>query len=189
MTRILKPVAGKAVEYLSRICARYFSEVKGYRIVEHSLGNSFTGRIDLLATDGSRVYLATIGTSDFPHALFRSLMGYWWFSENREFLKRIYGPEEIDVEKPVNLIILSQDFPSGSCGMCGQAFAVPVSLYRYRLFGASDDPDISIESVSDPGEGSILPEEDLESLRRSLGIEDARLTDQEIRDFKAAIGL
>ncbi|HQG31077.1 MAG TPA: hypothetical protein PLA83_04045 [Deltaproteobacteria bacterium] len=189
MTRILKPVPGKAVEYLSQICAQYFREIKGYRIVEHSLGNNFTGRIDLLATDGSRVYLVTIGTSDFPHALFRSLMGYSWFSENREFLKRIYSPEEIDITKPVSLIILSQDFPSGSCSMCEQACTVPVSLYRYRLFGAGDDPDISIESVSNPAEEPIPPEEDLELLRKSLGIEEARLTDREIRDFRTAIGL
>lgn len=189
MTRILKPVPGKAVEYLSQICAQYFRELKGYRIVEHNLGNNFTGRIDLLATDDLRVYLATIGTSDFPHALFRALMGYRWFTENREFLKRVYGSEEIDITKPVCLVILSQDFPSGSCDMCEQACTVPISLYRYRLFGTGEDPDISIESVSDPDEGSVRPEEDLDSLRKSLRIEEARLSDQEIRDFRAAIGL
>jgi hypothetical protein len=189
MTRLLKPVPSKAVKYLSQICAQYFREIKGYRIIEHSLGNNFTGRIDLLATDDSRVYLVTIGTSDFPHALFRSLMGYRWFSENREFLKRIYSPEEIDITKPVSLVILSQDFPSGSCDMCEQACLVPISLYRYRLFGTGDDPDISIESISDSGEGSVRPEEDMDILRKNLGIEEAHLSDQEIRDFRAAIGL
>jgi len=189
MTRILKPVPGKAVEYLSQICAQYFREVRGYRIDEHNLGNNFTGRIDLLATDDSRIHLITIGTSDFPHVLFRSLMGYRWFNENREFLRRMYSPEDIDFTKPVSLIILSQDFPSGSCDMCEQACAVPVSLYRYRLFGSGEDPDISIENLSDPGEEPARAEEDFALLRRSLGIELANLSDQEIRDFRAAMGL
>lgn len=187
MTRILKPVPGKAVEYLSRICAQYFREVRGYRIIEHSLGNNFTGRIDLLATDDSRIYLITIGTSDFPHVLFRSLMGYRWFNENREFLKRMYSPDDIDFTKPVSLVILSQDFPSGSCDMCGQACAVPVSLYRYRLFGSGEDPDISIENISDPAEGPAGSEEDLVRLRKNLGIEPANLSEQEIRDFRDAL--
>lgn len=189
MTRILKPVPGKAVKYLTQICARYFREQKGYRIVEHDLGNNFTGRIDLLATDDSQVYLVTIGTADFAHTLFRSLMGYRWFSENQDFLRRIYSPEEINILMPASLIILSQDFPSGSCDMCERVCRVPISLYRYRLFGTGDDPDISIESISDPGEERMRPEEDMVRLRKTLGIEQADLTDQEIRDFRAAMGL
>jgi hypothetical protein len=71
MTRILKPVSSKTVKYLNQICAEYFRQTLGFRIVEYNLGNNFTGRIDLLATDRSRNYLVTIGTADFAHAMLR----------------------------------------------------------------------------------------------------------------------
>lgn len=188
MTRILKPVPSKTVKYLNQICAQYFKEAHGYRIIEYNLGNNFTGRVDLLAADKSRVYLVTIDTSDFPHALFRSLMGYRWFKENHEFLKRAYSPEEIDLTQPVSLVILSQDFPSGACDMCEDICTVPISLYRYRLFGSGDDPDISIESLSEPTEDISLPGNDLDALRKELDIELADLSDRDIKDFRAAMG-
>lgn len=188
MTRILKPVPSKTVKYLNQICAQYFKETYGYRIVEYDLGNNFTGRIDLLATDRSRVYLVTIGTSDFPHAFFRSLMGYRWFKENQEFLQRVYSPEEIDLSLPLNLVILSQDLPSGACDMCDDISTVPISLFRYQLFGSGEDPDISIENVSEPVGSNSQPEENLEALKKDLGIELADLSDQDIRDFRTAMG-
>jgi len=188
MTRILKPVSSRTVKYLNQICAQYFKETHGFRIIEYDLGNSFTGRIDLLAADKSRVCLITIGTTDFSHALFRSLMGYRWFRENLDFLKRAYSPEEIDLAMPVNLLILSQDFPSGSCGMCEDIFTVPLCLYRYQLFGSGDDPDVHIENLSEPPEGAPLPGENFDALRKELGIEHAGLSDQDIREFRAAMG-
>jgi hypothetical protein len=188
MTRILKPVPSKTVKYLNQICAQYFKETHDFRIIEYNLGNNFTGRIDLLATDRKRVVLVTIGTADFPHALFRSLMGYRWFRENHDFLRRAYSPEEIDLNLPISLVILSQDIPSGTCDMCEDVCSIPISLYRYRLYGSGEDPDISIENISDPQEELLKPEENLESLRRDLGIELAHLSDQDIRDFRTAMG-
>lgn len=188
MTRILKPVPSKTVKYLNQICAQYFKEERGCHIIEYNLGNSFTGRVDLLAADKSGVYLITIGTADFPHALFRSLMGYRWFKENLGFLKRAYSPEEIDLTLPVSLVILSQDFPSGTCDMCEDICTVPISLYRYRLFGSGDDPDISMESLSELPEEAPLAGENLDILRKELGIESADLSDRDINDFRAAMG-
>lgn len=187
MTRILKPVSGRAVDYLDQICAQYFREARGLHIVEHNLGNAFTGRIDLLATDHARVFLVTIGTGEFAGSLLRSFMGYRWFRENREFLQRIYSAEEIDVTLPPCLVILSQDIPVGAAAMCRDICTVPVSLCRYRLFGSEDDPDISIEGVAEPDRIS-LQGSSLDELRKDLGIEHAGLTDQEIRDFRAAMG-
>ena len=187
MTRILKPVSGRAVDYLDQICAQYFREARGLHIVEHNLGNAFTGRIDLLATDHARVFLVTIGTGEFADSLLRSFMGYRWFRENREFLERIYSAEEIDVTLPPCLVILSQDIPVGAAAMCRDICTVPVSLCRYRLFGSEDDPDISIEGVAEPDRIS-LQGSSLDELRKELGIEHAGLTDQEIRDFRAAMG-
>jgi hypothetical protein len=187
MTRILKPIFGRTVDYLDQICAQYFSEVRGLRIVERNLGNAFTGRVDLLATDDARVYLVTIGTGEFAGSLLRSFMGYRWFRENREFLGRIYGAEEIDVNLPPCLVILSQDIPVEAAAMCRDVCTVPVSLYRYRLFGSEDDPDISIEDIAE-SDGVPLQEYSFDELRKELGIEHAGLTDQDIRDFRAAMG-
>jgi hypothetical protein len=189
VTRILKPVSGKTATYLSQICAQYFKEAIGLRVVEYDLGNAFTGRIDLLATDGSRIQLVTIGTSDFPHDLFRALTGYRWFRENIEFLRRVYSRSEIDLGLPLSLVILSQDLPIGAGELCREFLTVPVVLYTYRLFGSGDDPDISVECVLDTGKGIRAVEEDFDALRRDLGIEAAGLTDQDIRDFRLVMGL
>lgn len=188
MTRILTPISGEALGYLDQVCAQYFQEVHGLHIVERNLGNDFTGRIDLLARDDSRVYLITIGTGDFPGCLFRSFMGYRWFRENREFLRRVYSPEEIDVMLPPCLVILSGDVPSGASAICRDVCTVPVRLYRYRLFGSEDDPDISVESVTEPGQ-EPAQDTDAHDLRQELGIEPAGLTDKDIRDFFSAMGL
>lgn len=188
MTRILKPVPGKAAKYLNQVCGQYFRDACGLRVIEYNLGNNFTGMIDLLATDDSRIYLVTIGTADFPHSLFRSLMGYRWFKENIEFLRRAYSREEVDMTLPLSIIILSQEFPPGTSEMCEEICTAPISLYRYRLFGSDEDPDISMENISCPREEPASPEQDLQALRTDLGIEQAGLTDQEIIDFRSAMG-
>ena len=187
MTRILKPISAETLGCLDQIFAQYFREERGMRIVERSLGNDFTGRIDLLATDGARVYLITIGTGEFPRCLFRSFTGYRWFRENRDFLGRIYSPEEIDVTLPACLIILSQDIPPGAPAVCKDVCTVPVLLYRYILLGAPDDPDISVESLAEPEDKPVIePSPDV--LRKKLGIGPAGLSDAEILDFRAAMG-
>jgi hypothetical protein len=189
VTRILKPVSGKAATYLSQICAQYFKETLNLRVVEYDLGNAFTGRIDLLATDGSSICLITIGIADFPHDLLRSLTGYRWFRENHEFLSRVYSREEIDLGLPVRLVLLSQELPVDAAGLCREVLTLPVTLYTYRLYGDRDDPDITMECVFDPGEGIRAAFEDFNALRRDLGIQAAGLSDQDIRDFRLALGL
>lgn len=186
MTRVLTPISGKAATHLDQVCARYFKEALGLRVVQYGLGNAFTGRIDLLATDGAGIQLITIGTADFPNDLLRSLTGYRWFRENREFLQRVYGPDEIDLGLPVSLVVLSQVLPPDAGALCRELLVVPVSLHTYRLYGSREDPDISVERVLDSSEGA--GREAFEALRRELGIEAAGITDQDIRDFRQALG-
>ena len=61
-----------------------------------------------------------------------------------------------------------------------------MQLLTYRLYGSGEDPDISVERIPDAGEGA--GREDFGALRRELGIEAAGLTDQDIRDFRQALG-
>lgn len=186
MTRILTPISGKTATYLNQVCARYFREALSLRVVQYGLGNSFTGRIDLLATDGTGIQLITIGTADFPNDLLRSLTGYRWFRENRVFLQRLYVPDEIDLGLPVSLVVLTQAPPPDAGALCRELLTVPVQLLTYRLYGSGEDPDISVERIPDAGEGA--GREDFGALRRELGIEAAGLTDQDIRDFRQALG-
>ncbi len=108
--------------------------------------------------------------------------------ENLDFLGRVYGAEEIDLSLPPCLVILSQDIPSGAPEMCNELCTVPMVIYRYSLFGSGEDPDISIEGISLPDRETAGAGENLPALRRDLGIETAMLSDQDIRDFRAAMG-
>lgn len=187
MTRILKAVPASRASHVIQICERYFREEHGLRIVERSLGNEFTGMIDLLATDDSRTCLITIGTGEFSACLLRSFMGYRWFRENHEFLGRVYSPQELDLALPTCLIVLSQDVPIGAGSMCAEVCSVQVRLYRYRLFGSADDPDISIEDTSEPAREQPQ-ESSAQDLIRELGIGCAGITDQEASDLRSAMG-
>ncbi|MFY9396821.1 MAG: hypothetical protein WAR22_00495 [Desulfomonilia bacterium] len=187
MTRILKAVPASRASYLTQVCEQYFREAHGLRIVERSLGNEFTGMIDLLATDGSQICLVTIGTGEFSRSLFRSFMGYRWFRENREFLGRVYDSREIDLALPARLIILSEDIPFGAGAMCVEVCSVEVRLYRYRLFGTEDDPDISIEDASEPCREQPS-ESSIQALIRELGIGCTGITEQEASGLRRAMG-
>jgi hypothetical protein len=187
MSRILKPITAQNVKYLHQICAQYFISERGFCIAEYNLGNSFTGNIDLLASDENAVYLTTINSADFAGALLRSFTGYRWFRKNRDFLRRIYLPDDIDIDLPVRLIILSQDFPPEIHSIVDEVCSVPVELYRYRLFGSSHDPDIFIEEIQCPDRTHPAHEEDPDALRTQLKIEAANLSDDDIREFQRAM--
>jgi hypothetical protein len=180
MSRILKSVSSQKVEYLHQICARYFVDEHGFSVVEYNLGNTFTGNIDILATDGSSLFLITINRDDFAGSLLRLFMGYRWFKENYEFLRRIYPPEDVNIDLPVSLIVLSQEFPPDMDAVLRQVCSIPVKFYRYRLFGNQDDPDIFIEDIFSTVSLEVIGEQDLGDLRKELGIEPADLSDEEI---------
>ena len=183
MSRILKPVSLQRTEYLQQICARYFIHEHGFRIIEFNLGNTFTGNVDLLAATDTSLFLITIGSTGFADALLRSLTGYRWFRENRDFLRRIYPPEDINIDLPVCLIILSLEFPPEIPSILDEVCSVPVGLYRYRLLGSADDPDIFIEDICSPAGSEAGHELDPDALRKELGIEHANLSDDDIREF------
>jgi hypothetical protein len=187
MSKILKTVPPRKVEYLHQICARYFAEEHGFSIVEYNLGNTFTGNIDILATDGNSLLLITINRDDFAGSLLRSFMGYRLFKENHEFLRRVYPPEDVNIDLPVSLIVLSQEFPPDMDAVLRQVCSIPVKFYRYRLFGNQDDPDIFIEDICSTVSFEVIKEQDLDELRKKLGIEPADLSDEEILEFQAAM--
>ncbi len=187
MSRILKPVCARNVEYVHQVVARYFIDEHEFRIVEYNLGNAFTGNIDILAADTVSLFLVTINRADFAGALLRSLTGYRWFCENRDFLRRVYPPEDVNIDLPVELIILSEEFPPEIPSVLGEVCSVPLRLYRYRLFGQEEDPDIFVEEICSEGTVDHGPSRDLDALRKELAIEPAGLSDEDIRDFLKAM--
>ena len=112
-------------------------------------------------------------------------MGYFWFKETEEFLRRVYPHEEIDLSLPVEVIILSQQFPAETSSLIDQVCKIPIELYRYQLFGSKDDPDIFVENIRRPQGSDIDKKEDLDALRKELGIEAADLSDYDIREFQS----
>lgn len=187
--RYLKPVAGADHEQTTRTCARWFSDELGLRIVEYQLGNVFTGCIDMLATDDTHVYLIIVNDARLEDALLRALMGYGWFQANLGFLSRGYPKEEIDLSLPPVLVICSPSFPHEAPAIFDNALKPPVRLFKYVMLGAPQDPDLYIEEISSGPAVSHAPaaREDLAALRQELGITRAGLTDEEIRDFRAAL--
>jgi hypothetical protein len=185
--RFLKPSTNLDQDRLTRTCALWFKDELKLRIVEYGLGNSFTGRIDMLATDGSKVYLITINSSRFEDALLQSLMGFRWFHENIDFLSRVYGPEEIDMSLQPVIVILSPDFPHEALSVLSHTLRLPVRLFKYLLFDSADETDLYVEELLPPDDPARHPAVDPESLRKELSIEKADLTDDEIREFIAAI--
>lgn len=185
--RYLKPVTGVDHELFTRTHARWFTDELNLRIVEYHLGNTFTGCIDLLATDNKHVCLITVSEGRIEDALLRALTGAWWFQANLGFLQRGYPKEEIDLTLPVVLMISAQAFPHEALSICEQTLKLPVRLYRSVLLGSAEDPDLYIEELSPPQMVPQKAPEDLEAIRVALGIEKAGVTDEEIREFRTAM--
>ena len=183
--RFLKPINADH-DHITRMCGHWFRDELGLKIVEYQLGNTFTGCIDMLATDGMKVSLITVNSARFDEALLRSLMGFRWLHENKEFLSRVYGPQEIDLLLPLEIVILSPTFPPEALSILRQALKLPVRLFRYMLFDSEGDPEIYIEELSDHV-SQERSSSNFDRLRRELGIEKAGLTDEEILEFQAAM--
>lgn len=184
--RFLKPVNIADSAHIIRICAQWLKEGLGLRIVEYRIGNSFTGSIDILAVDQSKIYLVTINTGKLSDALLGALTGYRWYLENREFLTRVYQPSEIDFTLPAMLIILSPSFPAEINSILQHCLKADVRLFQYIILGSEDDPDIYVEEICT----SDAPQEETQScagLTQELGIEKAGLTDKEISEFLIAM--
>jgi len=184
--RFLKSIINADHDQITRMCGHWFREERGLKIVEYHLGNTFTGCIDMLATDGVKIFLITINIARFDEALLRSLMGFHWLHENKEFLSRVYGPQEINLLLPLEIVILSPTFPPEALSILRQVLKLRVRLFRYMLFDSEGDPEIYIEELLDH-----LSQEQSSSnfdrLRRELDIEKAGLTDEEIREFQAVM--
>jgi hypothetical protein len=181
--RFLKPLENPEHEQITRICAFWLRDEMGFRIVEYGLGNSFTGCIDLLATDEKNVYLITVNTRRFEDALLSSLMGFRWFHENLDFLSRVYSKDEIDLSLPPIILICSPEFPPDALSVLNHGLKLPVRLFRYLVFHAEDDADLYVEELLYPEGKNKQPPIDPGALRKELGIEEAGLTDGEIREF------
>jgi hypothetical protein len=185
--RFLKPLNNPDYDGLTRACGLWFKEKLGFRIVEYGFGNPFTGSIDMLATDGAKVYLITINSGRFEDALLRSLMGFRWFHENIDFLTRIYSPGELDLSLQPVIIVVSREFPHDALSVLSDTLKLPVRLFKFLLFGTDDDADLYLEEIlpSDERGECLIMEPRL--LKKELAIEKAELADDEILEFLAAM--
>jgi hypothetical protein len=186
--RFLKPLIPSDHEEMAKACGQWFRDELGLKIVEFNLGNTFTGSIDILATDGRHLFLITLSSTQIEEALLRSLTGLWWFSANKSFLARVFAKSELDLTLPLQIMILAPNFPPEAKAILTQALTVPVRLFRYLAFGSETSPEVFIEEL---GVTHAAPQpvtaEDFNLLRRELGLEKAGLTDEEIRDFRATM--
>jgi len=187
MMHLLKPVHITDPARVIRLCAQWIKEGLGLRIVEYRIGNTFTGSIDILATDSSKIYLITINTDRLGDALLGALRGYGWYIENLGFLTRIYQPSEIDFSLPPVLMILSTSFPPEITSILGHGLKADVRLFRYLILGSEDDPDLYVEELGGTHIAVDAAPFDPAALKQELGIEEAGLTDEEIKEFLTAM--
>ncbi|MGC9323660.1 MAG: hypothetical protein ACP5G0_02810 [Desulfomonilia bacterium] len=185
MTKFLKPLTIADHEQVVKICAQYFTSELGFRILEFNLGNTYTGSIDLLAVNHTRVHLIFINTSHFPDTLFRSLTGYRRFRQDSDFLCRVYGAKDVNFDLTPELVILSPDFLPEISSVLREMMRVPVKLFRYLMFGHESDPELFVEELVESKRESAQEGLDLAAVRKNLGIEESVLTDDEIREFLA----
>ncbi len=184
--RFLKPLITGDDAEMAKACSQWFRDELGLKIVEYNLGNTFTGSIDILATDGAYLFLITVSSTQVEEALLRSLSGLWWFSVNKTFLARVFSKNELDLTLPPQIMILAPNFPPEAKAIMSRALTVPVRLFRFMAFGSEANPELFIEEVGAPlASPQSAQAEDLSALRRGLGIEKAGVSDDEIRDFRS----
>ncbi len=187
MMRLLKPVSVADTARLIRLCAQWVKDGLGLGIVEYRIGNAFTGSIDILAVDRSRVYLVTVNTGSLADAILEALTGYRWFCENSEFLHRVYRSGSIDLlQKPV-LVLLSPEYPPEIHSVLRLGLAVEFRLFKYLVLGSEDEPELYVEEVHGHGAATAPATFDPAEIRRELGIEKAGLGDDEIVEFLTAV--
>ena len=187
MMRLLKPIRLSDTAQTIRICAQWLREDLGLKVVEYRIGNAFTGSIDILAVDAGRVYLVTVNAGRLSDALLEALTGYRWFLENREFLDRVYGTEGISIMGQPMLLLLSNEFPPETQSVFLRGLKVDFRLFKYLVMGSEEAPELYVEELLPPGSSEKAQVQDLEKIRRDLGIEQAELNDEEIRDFFATM--
>ncbi|MEN6472705.1 MAG: hypothetical protein ABFD81_01720 [Syntrophaceae bacterium] len=187
--RFLKPLIPSDHGEMAKACGQWFRDELGLKIVEYNLGNTFTGSIDILATDGQHLFLITVCSTLVEEALLRALTGLWWFSANKTFLARVFSKTELDLTLPPQIMILAPNFPPEAKAILAQALTVPVRLFRYMAFGSETNPEVFIEELGSThaAQPSVATAEDFDALRQELGIEKASLSDEEIRDFKSTM--
>lgn len=183
MMRLLKPIQLTDTAQTIRICAQWLKEDLGLKVVEYRIGNAFTGSIDILAADAGRAYLVTINTGRLSDALLEALTGYRWYLENREFLDRVYGTEGISLMGQPVLMLLSNEFPPETRSIFLQGLKVDFRLFKYLVMGSEETPELYVEELLPSGTPEKTQVQDLDKIRRELGIEQAGLDDEEIRDF------
>jgi len=186
MTRILKPIKIDNIARLAQICAVYFSDQYGVSIIDYHVCSGDRGSIDILATQGKKIYLMNISKSDFATTLLYSFLGYRWYQENMDFLLRTYGSKGLSTDNSPVLVILSADLDMHACSACSDVCKVPLQFYRYSIFGSQSEPEIFVEPVGGidfPVQMQHKPAE-FDDLRKELKIELARLSDDEILEFQ-----
>jgi hypothetical protein len=184
--RFLKPLVPGDHAEMAKACAQWFRDEMGLKIVEYHLGNAFTGSIDILATDGASLSLITVSSAEVEEALLRSLTGLWWFGANKTFLARVFSKTELDLDLPLQIMIMAPHFPPQAKAILSQTLTVPVRLFRFMAFGSEAEPELFIEELGTPSPApQAVQAEDFNALRRELGIDKASLSDEEIRDFRS----
>jgi len=188
--RFLKPLAPSDHSEMAKACGQWFKDELGLKVVEYNLGNSFTGSIDILATDGRHLCLITVSSTQLDEALLRALTGLWWFSSNKTFLGRVFAKTELDLTLPPQIMILAPNFPPEAKAIMAQALTVPVRFFRYMAFGSDANPELFIEELGATHivQPSHSQTEDFDALRQELGLEKDVLSDEEIRDFRSTMG-
>jgi hypothetical protein len=185
--RLLRPLALKDPADMTRLCARWLTDELGCEIVEYRIGNQFTGSIDILAVCGPMVYLVTVDTGGLGEALLGSITGYVWFMENRPFLDRIYGSASISLMGEPVVLLLSDAFPGHIRRVLDGALKVRFRLFRYSLMGTEEDPVLCVNELQNIDGAQVYEGDDPEALIRSLDMEDAGLSEGEVRAFLAAM--
>lgn len=186
---LVKPRSITDPAEVARACGHWLVVEKGLRIVEYRMGNSFTGNIDILAVGADKVYLVIINTSGFAEALLGGITSLRWFVENRAFLEKLYGTDDVSFSGTPVVAVFSASFPPGIKEVLSGAMKVDFLLFKYSFMGTDGEPLLCVEEMT--GGASALESHDEavdpDALIQELGIEQARLTHEEIREFLAAM--
>ena len=186
MTRILKPLILSTHERLIEIFSDFLTNEKGLNVLGQGLGGKQINAIDILATDKDKLYITTVNTSDFRDAVFRSILSYGWYKENKNLIERLFasftGLDKLSGLEP-NLAIFSATVPVDIYSTLKELFSVPVQIYRYTLFGTETSPEIFVEEMDSKNLSTKPNELDPDMVKKELGIKAYTLTDEEIKEF------